>query len=569
MSQLEHGMRANDPLDGLVERAADKRGAPFEPEVLVRLIELKREDPAGFESLRFELKSAGVRVTSLDRVISEKSGEEHKPTQADIIVNLASRAELFHTPNNIAYADLKIHGHRETWPVNSKGFRNYLTKIYFEKREGAPGSEALKSALRVLEAMALYDGVERDVHIRTAELDGKIYIDLADPSWAVIEIDSNGWRHLNVAPVRFRRSPGMLPLAKPVTGGSIDELRPFVNLGSDDDFVLMVFWLLASFRGKGPYPVGVILGEQGSAKSTLVLILRSLIDPNTAPLRSLSRDDRDLFIAASNIHLLAFDNLSGLPAWLSDTLCRLSTGGGFATRELFADSDETIFNASRPIILNGISEFITRPDLADRSIFFNLKPISEECRKSEKELWDAFEIVRPKIFGALLDAVSRGLERYPEISLERLPRMADFALWATACETAFRPSGTFIVAYERNRSEAVDNTIEGDPVASAVKTLAVVQSRWSGNASELLAELSDLVDEPVRRSKSWPGTPRAFSGRLRRAATFLRMSGVDIKFGEREGKDRKRMIHILSGGQKGVEQPSATVRYDGSSKEGI
>ena len=173
--------------------------------------------------------------------------------------------------------------------------------------------------------------------------------------------------------------------------------------------MLVVAWALACLRDRGPYPVLVLSGEQGSAKSTFSAILRALLDPNTAPLRALPREDRDLFIAASNGHVLAFDNVSGLPAWISDTLCRLATGGGFAVRQLYTDQDEVLFDAARPVSLNGIEDIVTRPDLADRGLFLTLEPIPEERRRPEAELWAAFEAERPRILGALLDAVAKGL----------------------------------------------------------------------------------------------------------------------------------------------------------------
>ena len=206
-------------------------------------------------------------------------------------------------------------------------------------------------------------------------------------------------------------------------------------------------WLC--LRNRGPYPVIALSGEQGSAKSTFSAILRSLLDPNTAPLRALPREDRDLFIAASNGHVLAFDNVSGLPGWISDTLCRLATGGGFAVRQLYTDQDEVLFDAARPVILNGIEEIVTRPDLADRAVFLTLQPIPEEHRRPEQELWAAFEAERPRILGVLLDAVVVGLKRLPETRLEKLPRMADFALWATACETALWPGRHLLVGLFR------------------------------------------------------------------------------------------------------------------------
>ena len=371
------------------------------------------------------------------------------------------------------------------------------------------------------------------------------YLDLGDKHWRAVELAATGWRVIENPPIRFRRAAGMQALPLPIRGGSIEALRSFLNVQSDADFVLVVAWALATLRNRRPYPVLVLSGEQGSAKSTFSSILRSLLDPNTAPLRALPREDRDLFIAANNGHVLAFDNVSGLPAWISDTLCRLATGGGFAVRQLYSDQDEVLFDAARPVILNGIEEIVTRPDLADRAVFLTLEPIPEKNRRPEAELWAAFEAEHPRLLGVLLDAVVEGVRRLPDIRLEKLPRMADFALWATACETALWPTGTFSVAYLGNREDAVESVIDADPIATAVRTLMAKRTGWTGTASDLLVVLSKLVGDRSVSSKNWPDTPRALSGRLRRAATFLRKIGIEVGFG-REGQARTRTITIAA-----------------------
>ena len=221
------------------------------------------------------------------------------------------------------------------------------------------------------------------------------------------------------------------------------------------------------------------------------------------------REDRDLFIAANNGHVLAFDNVSGLPAWISDTLCRLATGGGFAVRQLYTDQDEVLFDAARPVILNGIEDIVTRPDLADRAIFLTLEAIPEERRRPEKELWAEFNAARPQLLGTMLDAVSHGLKMLPDTQLDSLPRMADFALWATACETAVWPPGTFGAAYVGNRDEAVDSIIEADPVGCAIRSLIGTRTEWTGTASDLLGALDEEVGEKVRKSKAWPSSAPA------------------------------------------------------------
>ena len=411
------------------------------------------------------------------------------------------------------------------------------------ENHGAPSSASLLSALSATEARALFDGPERRVHLRVGGLDGRLYLDLCDATWRVIEIDSSGWRVTDNPPIRFRRSSGMRPLPLPVAGGSITALRNFLNVHTDQDFVLVVSWALACLRDRGPYPVLVLSGEQGSAKSSFSAILRALLDPNAAPLRALPREDRDFFIAATNAHLLAYDNLSGLPGWLSDTLCRLATGGGFAIRQLFSDQGEVLFEAARPVILNGIEDIVTRPDLADRALFLSLKPISEEHRRPEADLWVAFEAERPLILGALLDAVVEGLRNLPTTQLPKLPRLADFALWATACETRFWSTETFWASYCGNLEEAIDDVIDADPVASSVRSLLETRAGWSGTATTLLPILCTFAGDKVARSRSWPENARALANRLRRAATFLRKAGITVNF-EREGHSRTRIIHL-------------------------
>ena len=476
---------------------------------------------------------------------------------AEILLDIVTEAELFHAADGTEFADIIVNGHRETWPIRSNGFKRWLARQFFALTTGAPNATAVNTALLVIQARAHYDGPEREVHVRVAGHCGRLYLDLADPAWRVVEIAADGWRIVDSAPVRFRREPGMRALPDPKTGGSIDALRPFLNLGSDEDFVLLVSWLLAAFLDRGPYPVLVLRGEQGSAKSSHSELFRDLLDPNSAPIRSLPRDERDLFIAATRSHLQAFDNVSRLLAWLSDALCRLSTGGGFGTRRLRTDQDEILFDGARPVILNGIDDIVSRPDLADRAVFLTLSPIPPHLRRAEQEFWAAFESVRPQILGVLLDALAHGLGMLPETRLDGFPRMADFALWATACETAFWKPGTFIAAYSRNVDEAVEDVIEADPVASAVRQFAASRSAWTGTASALLRCLEQITEPSDRRGSGWPTTARALSGRLRRAATPLRKLGIEIAF-ERHGHARTRTIAIVKGqGPSASSAPSA------------
>jgi hypothetical protein len=546
-----------EACDELVKKTEADPGSTFASDVVRDLAALKLTDRMKFESLRSRLRDAKCRVTELDRLIAAASGEARAgrdPDDADILTLLADAAELFQDINETAYADIDVKGHRETWAVRSHGFRRWLRRRFYEETRSAPASEALNAALNVIEAKAQHDTPVREVYVRVAGLDDRIYLDLCDSAWRAIEADRAGWRIVERPPVRFRRSPEMRALPVPEEGGSVDSLRRLLNIRDgeegDNDLVLAITWALGGLRGRGPYSMMVITGEQGTAKSTRAAMLRNLIDPGKPTLRALPRDERDLVIAARTRHVLAFDNVSGLPFWLSDALCRIASGAGFGTRQLYTDADEVVFEGARPLISNGIEDVVERPDLAERSIFSVCELIDPENRLSEDEVWASFRAAHASVLGALLDAVAEGFRNFSEIRPLNLPRMADFAHWATACEPALWEIGAFMRAYNANIQGAVESVLEAIPVAVAVRKLmedlaAVKQTQWKGTSSELLAKLTPLVDERTAKSDAWPRNGRALSGRLRRAASFLRRIGILVLF-TREGRAMTRQIVITT-----------------------
>ena len=464
-----------------------------------------------------------------------------KVSQATRLVSLveAAHVELFHTPDSdsVAFASAMIGGHRETWRLETKRFKNWLQRLYWQAFEGAPNSQATGDAIGVLRGKALFEGSEHPVFVRLAELEGTIWLDLADNDWRVVEINEKGWRVVDDPPVRFIRPKGMLPLPMPERGGRIDQLRDYLNLGTDDDWYLLIAWLISTYRPQGPFPVLGVHGEQGSAKSTACRILRALVDPNAADLRSEPRDERDLVIAASNGWVIALENLSRIPNWLSDALCRLSTGGGFGTRELYSDDEEKLFTAKRPVLLNGITDLATRSDLLDRSIVIHLPKIPEAQRQTEKQLWAEFERSKPRILGALLDAVSAALSNLDNVDLSCKPRMADFAEWACAAESGMGcPPGSILTAYLGNQATANETAIETSIIAEPLIELMNDQQKWEGTATNLKTELERLVEPETIKQRKWPKRPHLLSGELKRIAPNLRRMGIDVETGKKSGR---------------------------------
>ena len=463
-------------------------------------------------------------------------------SQASDIVNLLNDAvHLFHDPEKNAYVQVDHGDHTETYLIKERGFRRYVQRRYFQQSGHVPGSQGLQDALGVIEGMALFNGPTHEVGVRLIEQGGAVYLDLGDPAWSVVEIDGAGWRMSVDPPVFFRRPKGLLELPQPEPGGKLDDLRKFVNL-TDDDWILYEAALVAAFRPRGPYTVVNVLGNQGSAKSTATKIFRALIDPNSTPLRAEPHEVRDLVIAARNGWVSAFDNLSRISHWMSDAICRLATGGGFGTRELYSDSDEKLFDAMRPVVINGIGDLAVRGDLLDRSLLLYPPEISDEKRRPEDVFDLEFEAARPRLLGALLDAVSTAIKEIDGVHLDRYPRMADFTKWTVAASSALSfTTEEFLAAYEANRRVGDTVALEADRLADLVIDLVMHSGPWSGTATELLDLLGERAPQEVTRSRDWPRSAIGMGNTVRRIAPALRSKGVEVVF---ERLARGRIIHL-------------------------
>jgi hypothetical protein len=429
---------------------------------------------------------------------------------------------LFHSPDNQPYATVKIAEHHETMHLGGRAFCDYLSREYYLARQKVVGGGDLKDAIRVLTASAKHRGPQHDVFIRLARVDDVIWLDLGRPQWDAIKVTASGWSVVATPEVKFRRSRGLLALPEPVrsTDSLTVMLKKLINI---PDPMLLIAWLLGALRGRKPYPILDVNGEHGSAKTSAERYVRRLIDPNTADLRLPPKDPRDIMIAALNSHVLAYDNLSKIDDWFSDALCVLSTGGGFSTRELFSDLDETLFSAERPIMLNGITSVVTRPDLLDRTLMVTLDPIAEGQRRSEADLDAAFTEAHPAILAALLDAVVVALRNEATTKIACLPRMADFATWVVAAEPALDwQAGTFLSVYRQNQQQAVESVLDTDVVADAIRSLPFTAGAWTGQLKDLLA----LIPE----SKTKPQSPRGLRSALVRLAPALRQVGITMTF---------------------------------------
>ncbi|MEQ3747750.1 MAG: hypothetical protein ABNH26_00050 [Celeribacter sp.] len=352
----------------------------------------------------------GWDKTKIDRLLSYAVPPEGANTNAEPVRPRGTASdpmdiEVWKTPDGEPYATLRIDGHFEHWPIASATFKKYLSFQHYQATEKMLSQSALDDQRRTYEGQALFGGDVHPVFNRIGTLGRTLYVDLGCADWKAIAINSEGWQIIDHPPARFTRARSMQPLPKPsISGGDINLLRPFLNTATEADFQMLVAWLIGCFHPKGPYPILILNGEQGSAKSTTARVLRNLIDPSNPIARSAPSSEQDLVIAAKHNHVLAFDNLSTIRPMMADAFCRIATGGGFGTRKLHTDADEMLFSATRPCLLNGIPDLAGRPDLADRAIVVTLPVIAPSERAFEGEFNKALDAAVPRILAGLLDA---------------------------------------------------------------------------------------------------------------------------------------------------------------------
>jgi hypothetical protein len=480
--------------------------------------------------------SMGIHFSSISVSVNRDDSTE-RPSAVQFLSRLASNAQLFRSADGRFCAQVPVGTRQEIFGLRSAAFRDWLTDGFLTDQPEPPSNWAIRRVIGALEARARFSTGVPEVFVRVGQdgdaADPTYYVDLGDHTGRGVAIRENGWKIVDRPAIHFRRPKGLLSLPAPARDGSINLLRPYVNLG-DADFRLMVAWLTAALRPVGPYPVLVLNGEQSAGKSTLAKILRMLIDPQTCPSLALPNSTRDLMATAVNGWLLVYENITTIPGWLSDCVCQLAFGGGYASRELFTDGERSLIFAQRPVVLVGIDDFVARGDLRDRSVFINLPAIASTSRRSERKFWPEFRADYPRILGGVFDAMVGGLHALPSVHLKELPRMADYAEWGEAVGRGLGwRSETFLTDYNDNRRVAIEPLLEDSQVASLMLAFGRLNVNWSGTAQKLYESATKNLGR--RLHASWPPTVARFSAELRRIAPHLRLHGLSVGFERTSG----------------------------------
>jgi len=527
----------------------------------------------GLDAVRERIEAALTAPPA--SALPEQKAPPEKLSQRDKLIMVTDSAQVWRCTDGIAHVTIPVQQHLEHHRLRSSRFREWLileagarfpVVIAGISRPSAFGKNAIEDALSFTEAMAAASTNQFAAALRVTQHQQHFYIDLGEPNWRAAEISPSGWQIIDTPPVPLLRTRRTRALPTPQQSGSLEPLRQLLPIAGDDEFRLIVLWILAALRPFGPYPIIAWSGEQGTGKSFASKVLRRLVDPSGDDVMQPPREDRDLIAAARSNHVLAFDNLSSVSSELADSLCRLSTGGDLGGRLLYTNDESAAFAARRPIILNGIPDLTTRGDLASRALFVRLSPMHR--RRPEADLWAQFDATAPGILGALLTVLAAAMARLPNV---RLPddsadlRMADFAVLAIAAEPALGwPAGSAIAALRRNAQTAATALADLDAVAVALRRFIEQEGSYAGLVSRLHMRLNESVDLDTRRSPGWPKGPARFGEHLRRLSPALRAAGIDIV----EGRTKAGMSVEIAMRTAGVGEVLSLLIEPGKEEEG-
>ncbi len=470
---------------------------------------------------------------------SEEAGNEEKNTTANALIVLTEKhCDLFHDERGDGYSIMRI-GSPRILRLRSKGFRQWLAGRFYETTKRAPNNEALSTAVRVLEAKAIFDGVRRELSNRFVWHQEAIYLDMRDEKCRVLKVDAAGWAFVRTPPVFFRRYAHQLPLPEPVSAGKLSDIHTHLAIKSKDDRVLVEAWLVASMFSTIPRPILTFHGPQGASKTTTARCLKAIIDPSLITSVDLGKSPADLAQILDHYGVPCFDNLTGIPTWAADMLCRGVTGGAFSKRELYSDDSDVILSFQRPIIITGINIPTHAPDLLDRFLLIELDRISPARRIDETKFWQRFEAAKGTLFGALLDAIAGTLKHLPSIKLPRMSRMADFTRIACAYAefTGFGAKKMLRIIMQ-HASGMTEEVLDADPVAAALLIFAGKQTTWTGTATMLLKELDPLAPRP--KPAGWPRQPNSLTRRI----NVLNSTLVDLGINIRKDKGKEKLLIV-------------------------
>jgi hypothetical protein len=348
-------------------------------------------------SLMWHLKKAtGNQYPTIKNMTTNTVKRNTSQSLASRLVAIGQKhAELFHSPEGVAYADVVLGGAGAVYCVNSKQFSKWL-KFTLRMETGEKcDSRSMQQAIDQLSAIAKFSRTECPVFSRVGKIGDSYYLDLGTPDRKVVKYSAAGWKIKDFHTVRFERSPRNSPLPLPVAGGELEELFSIMET-KDEDIPYLTDFLVKCLL---PSEVEPLLMLCGGGAALAAESLKLLVDPFTVNRLPHVLGSRKLVAYAQTARLLLYESFN-FESQLSEDIDRIvhlsrgdSQSGGLCRPQLM------VF----PCQVKADFKALGRSTVIEHPYFLRVGQVSE------KDYWGLLQHLRPELLGALLCVVCQSL----------------------------------------------------------------------------------------------------------------------------------------------------------------
>ncbi len=473
--------------------------------------------------------------------------------------------------------------HLEIMPINSSKFTRFISKSFYENYGYILSKETINGVVQIIQAKAEFGETRYDLFLKVARYNGDLYYDLTNNKHQVIRIFINKekgigeWEILDTTPVplfrRYNQIPQDLPsfsipsklkvdsnssedsISSQVYDDPLDIfLTNLTNIKIKNDRLLVKISLISYFVPDIPHIIMLIHGSKGSAKSTFQLMMKNIVEPAKPSLLTLHNRSDEFIQQLAHNYLPTYDNIKYVPKWLSDEVCKAVTGVGQTKREIYSIDNDKIYEYKHCLIFNGINLAFSEADVLDRSILIRLEEIDDNNRKTEEDILEEFNDLKPDILKVIFDTLANAMAIKEDVKdrlkrLGKLPRMTDYAVWCEAISQSLgNKEGQFLDVYYDNLSLQNDEVVESSLVAKVIIEFMADKAEWKESATELLSTLTSVLsdkDERVVKSRSWPNSSNSLSRKINELTSTLKKRGIEITHSY-DNKTRSRVLRITN-----------------------
>ena len=458
---------------------------------------------------------------------------------AEFVISNTKKMIISENDTSRIYAIVTVDNHNETIEIGTQRSIDWLIQAYYKETQKIISNTTSENTINFVRAQAIFSPKinHEKIFRRNGFSNGKLLIDLGDKDWKLVEISSDGIRHVDYSEKTnvFVRSKNMAKQVNPrlkYDGNPLDKLGQLIRM--DDD--LFKVHIISFFLEGIPTPIMANLVHAGGAKTTVSGMVRQIIDPAgssiTDNVTAFPSKSDNFAVQFENNYLIAYENISSINQEKSDILCRVTTGSTITTRKHYTNDEEQLMKFQRKIILNGIAFEMGYEDLADRTIQYWFERIPEDKRLSDEQVSSRFKELLPDLLGQIFEILHKAMKLYPTVQCKNIPRMASFAIWGESIyQVLGHKQGEFLELYNKAIKKNTNTLFENNPIIPFLDSMLDVKSELKTQTNQFFKELKSWSENNnYQEMSSLPKASNQVTRWITRSKQLLDEHGYSISW---------------------------------------